>query len=211
MAPHNRGRRGRARKRRPAREVPPTAAGAAGAPGDGAPGSARAGAGAPGAPMGARPAPVRAGRRERARTRAAPRPGSLLTDRLAVGERPRAPWHPLPLSELLILVGAIGIVVGLARGLGGVAVLVAGLGAVLIGTVEVTLREHLSGYRSQTLILTALPSVLLFTGVVLVARPPVAVTLLLLVLDVVFAALLFRWLRARFVRARRARTYPAGR
>ena len=49
------------------------------------------------------------------------------------------------------------------------ALLIAGLVAVLIGTVEVTLREHLSGYRSQTLILTLLPTILLFTGVVLLA------------------------------------------
>ena len=35
--------------------------------------------------------------------------------------------------------------------------LFAGIAAVLIGTVEVTLREHLSGYRSHTLILALLP------------------------------------------------------
>ena len=79
----------------------------------------------------------------RSRSRRAPRSGNVLTDRLAVGERPQAPWHPLPLSELLILVGAVGTVVGLSRGESGIPVLFAGLVAVLIGTVEVTLREHL--------------------------------------------------------------------
>jgi hypothetical protein len=175
-----RGRRGRPRKRRPAEA-----------------GTTRASP------------PPRSAPATRSRSRSAPRPGSLLTDRLAVGERPRAPWHPLPLSELLILVGAIGIVVGLSRGESGIAVLVAGLAAVLIGTVEVTLREHLSGYRSQTLILTLLPTILLFTGVVLLTRPPPAAVVVLLVLDVALGIFLFKRLRARFLRARHERTFGA--
>ncbi len=213
MANANRGRRGRPRKRRPARAGTPKA-------------QAAREASAPLAPSGAerllderespalddgpaRPSPRR---RSRSRSRGAPpRPGSLLTDRLAVGERPRAPWHPLPLSELLILVGAIGVLVGLSRGESGLAVLIAGLAAVLIGTVEVTLREHLSGYRSQTLILTLLPTILLFTGVVLLTRPPRAVILVLLVLDLALGVFLFRWLRGRFLRARRERTFATGR
>ncbi len=140
-----------------------------------------------------------------------PRPGSVLTDRLAVGERPRAPWHPLPLSELLILIGAIGTVVGLLRGESGLVLMIAGIGAVLLGTVEVTLREHLSGYRSQTLILTLLPAVVLYTGIVLILRPPPAAGLGLLLLDGALAVLLFKRLRARFLRARRERTFAARR
>ena len=150
-------------------------------------------------------------RGEPAGRRSPPRPGSVLTDRLAVGERPRAPWHPLPLSELLILIGAIGTVVGLLRGESGLVLMIAGLGAVLIGTVEVTLREHLSGYRSQTLILTLLPAIGVYTVIVLILRPPAAVNLGLLVLDAALAVLLFKRLRARFLRARRERTFAAKR
>ncbi len=135
----------------------------------------------------------------------------MLTDRLAVGERPHAPWHPLPLSELLILIGAIGTVVGLLRGESGLVLMIAGLGAVLIGTVEVTLREHLSGYRSQTLILALVPAIGLYTGVVLIARPPAAVNLVLLVLVAAADVFLFKWLRARFLRARQERTFAAKR
>jgi hypothetical protein len=131
----------------------------------------------------------------------------VLTDRLAVGERPRAPWHPLPLSELLILIGTIGAVVGLLRRESGLPLLIAGLAAVLIGTIEVTLREHLSGYRSQTLILTLLPTILLYTGVVIVTRPPAAVSLALLAFDILLAIFLFKLLRARFLDARRERTF----
>ena len=83
----------------------------------------------------------------------------------AAGERPRPPWYPLPLSELLILVGAIGTVVGLRRGIShGGPVLFAGLAAVMIGTIEVTLREHLSGYRSHALILALLPTIVFHLG-----------------------------------------------
>jgi hypothetical protein len=135
----------------------------------------------------------------------------VLTDRLAVGERPQAPWHPLPLSELLILVGAIGTVVGLARRGGGIVLLIAGLAAVLIGTVEVTLREHLSGYRSQTLILTLLPTIALYTGLVILTRPAPAASLGLLALDVALGVFLFRRLRARFKDARRERVFSEGR
>ena len=62
----------------------------------------------------------RAARRRRAPTPvAAPvtcAPRARSASLKAAGERPQAPWHPLPLSELLILVGAIGAVVAWLRG-----------------------------------------------------------------------------------------------
>ena len=91
---------------------------------------------------------------------------------LPLGERPHAPWHPLPLSELLILFGAIGFFFGLKSGLSnGGPPLIAGLVAVLVGTVEVTLREHLSGYRSHAILLAALPAIVLDTALVLLIAP----------------------------------------
>jgi hypothetical protein len=135
---------------------------------------------------------------------------------MSVGERPQPPWHPLPLSELLILVGAIGTVVGLLRkeGPNGGATLLAGVGAVVIGTVEVTLREHLSGYRSHTLILALLPTIVFHSVVVLLvaafAQVPRWLNIPLLLIDGALFAFLFKLLRARFVDARRERTF-AGR
>jgi hypothetical protein len=131
------------------------------------------------------------------------------------GERPRPPWYPWPLSELLIVVGAIGTIVGLRReaskqpGVHGTAPLVAGLVAVGLGVFEVTLREHLSGYRSHALIL-ALPPVLIFHtaivfGVSAVAHPSQLLTILLLPVDVLLYVLLFKLLRARFLDARQLR------
>jgi len=123
------------------------------------------------------------------------------------GERPRPPWHPLPLAEILILVGAIGTIVGLQRGTShGVAPLLAGIAAVMIGTIEVTLREHLGGYRSHTWILAVLPVIVLHSAVVLgwsaFGPVPRALTIGLLVVDVALIFLLFRLLRARFLEAR---------
>lgn len=136
-----------------------------------------------------------------------------------MGERPRAPWHPLPLSELLILVGAIGAVFGVIRlGHGGIShggpALVAGIAAVLIGTVEVTLREHLSGYRSHTLLLTLLPVLVFHSATILIVSSlttmPKLLNVVLVIVDVGLGMFLFRILRTRFVDARRERVF-AGR
>jgi hypothetical protein len=185
--------------------------------------SRRAAAGAPGTTGAAEQAgsaegagePPAASRRERRERASKPSSGGYR-DPLSVGERPRAPWHPLPLSELLILVGAIATIIGFRRGEAGQAVLFAGIGAVAIGTIEVTWREHMSGYRSHAIILALLPT-LVFHSVVGVSlatftnvpRAPVNVALLLI--DVALFAFLYKVLRARFLDARRERTFAARR
>jgi hypothetical protein len=130
----------------------------------------------------------------------------------AAGDRPRPPWYPLPLSELLILVGAIGAVVGLRRGVShGGPVLFAGLAAVMVGTIEVTLREHLGGYRSHALILALLPTILFHSaialGVAAFTRVPGWLNVVLVLLDVALFAFLYKLLRARYLDARRDRSF----
>jgi hypothetical protein len=145
--------------------------------------------------------------------RPAQRAASALGDLKAVGERPQAPWHPLPLSELLILVGAIGTVIAWLRGVeSNGALLGAGIGAVVIGTVEVTLREHLSGFRSHTWMLAVLPAIVFHSAVVLVVialsnRAPNWLNFALLPIDVAIVAACFKLLRARYIDARRERTF----
>jgi hypothetical protein len=132
------------------------------------------------------------------------------------GERPHAPWHPLPLSELLILVGAIAVVLGVRKldshdpaiSQGGAALLV-GLGALAIGAFEVSLREHRSGYRSHTILLALLP-VLVFHSLAVLAvsaftTAPRLLNVGLFALDIALFVFLFRLLRARFLDARHAR------
>jgi hypothetical protein len=129
------------------------------------------------------------------------------------GERPRPPWYPLPLSELLILVGVIGVIVGFGRGIShGGPPLLAGIAAVAIGTLEVTLREHRSGFRSHTVMLAALPVVIFHSvaalGISAFTRIPAIATVGLLGLDLLLFLLMFRLLRSDFLTAR---TRAAGR
>lgn len=141
------------------------------------------------------------------------RAARALGDLKAAGERPQAPWHPLPLSELLIFVGAIGAVVAYLKGLeSNGALLGASIGAVAIGTVEVTLREHLSGFRSHTIMLCALPAIVFHSAVVLAVlalagRAPAWLSVALLPVDVAVVAVCFKLLRARYNDARRERTF----
>lgn len=179
MAKRNTGRRGHSRKRRPTPQVAHDSAPRA-------------------APV-ARPAQHS--------------PRALGESKAAAGERPQAPWHPLPLSELLIFAGMIGALVAFLRGVeGNAALLGAGIAAVAIGTIEVALREHLGGFRSHTLMLAVIPAVVFHSLVVLVVlavagRAPRWLNIALLPLDVALVIVCFRLLRARYLDARRERTF----
>jgi hypothetical protein len=129
------------------------------------------------------------------------------------GERPKPAWHPLPLSELLILVGAIGVVVGFGRGIShGGTPLLAGIAAIAIGTLEVTLREHRSGHRSHMIMLAGLPVVVFHSVLLLVlsafTRVPAIANVGLLAIDLALFLVLLKLLRTSFLTAR---TRAAGR
>jgi len=119
-----------------------------------------------------------------------------------VGERPRGFFGGLPISELAILVGGIGLVIGVLNH-GGPALTV---GAVVcgLGVLEVTAREHFSGYRSHTALLAAFPALAAEVGwVALVGEPSNRALLLVLVVPVY--ALCFWLARRQFLIARQAR------
>jgi hypothetical protein len=159
---------------------------------------------------GGRASPVRE-RGPRAREAKAAGGGLLGADRDpgGVGERPQAPWHPVPVAELLILIGLIAIVVGAAKGEAGLAIVFSGIAAVVIGTLEFSVREHLSGYRAHSSLIAAVPTALLHGaiafGLSALGAPPASLILVPLALDVPIFALLFKLLRARFDDARRQR------
>ncbi len=211
MANRNNGRRGRSRKRNRPR------AGAVAAHGSPTAGGAVAEAAEQA------PAPsARAATSKRAATRDAPRGTTQrgFKDPQSLGERPEAPWHPVPVSELLILIGAIATAIGASKlskdSSAGVPTLVAGIAAVLIGTIEFSLREHRSGYRSHTIMLSLLPTVVVYTGSLLlisafVAPVPVALKIAPLALALPLFAVLYKLLRARFADARRERVFAGGR
>ena len=120
----------------------------------------------------------------------------------AYGERPTSPFGGLPISEIAIAVGAIGLIVGLIQG--GEAALIAGVAVCTLGVVEITAREHFSGYRSHTILLSALPAVAAEVAFVAIVGEPSPRLLLLVVIVPVFS-LMFWFLRKRFLVARQAR------
>jgi hypothetical protein len=139
-------------------------------------------------------------RSDRERSRATGTLGTLGT----LGERPPSPFGGVPVAEIAIFAGGVALVVGFIRG-GGTTVVV-GLIVCALGVLEVTAREHFSGYRSHTTLLAGIPAVGAAVGVVSLVGPAQSqrATLVLLIGVPVFGVL-FWWLRQRFVSARQAR------
>jgi hypothetical protein len=119
------------------------------------------------------------------------------------GERPPSLFGPVPVSEIAIFAGLVAIVVWFFSH--GTATLIVGLAVCTLGVIEVTAREHFSGYRSHATLLAAIPAVVV--GIALVSqvgsrneRAP----LLIVVAGPIFG-ILFWVLRKRFQTARQAR------
>ncbi len=128
-----------------------------------------------------------------AESRTPPRPPSR---RAPLDELPPAPWAPFPLVELCILVGIVCAVAGLFRG---AALLVFGLALVTLSTLEQTLREHLAGFRSHTILLAGTIAVAAATPMFLLTGLPQ--TAILVAGGVIFGA---AWWALRDVFRRRA-------
>ena len=97
-------------------------------------------------------------------------------------ERPKAPWHPFPLVELLVLAGIVLLILGFLNvdSDRGRAMLVSGMLLGSLGGLDTALREHFGGYRSHTMILAGLlavglAAILFFAGAPWVAIPVTAV------------------------------------
>jgi hypothetical protein len=118
------------------------------------------------------------------------------------GDRPEGPFGGVPVSEIAILAGLVGVVVGFIRG--GGPVLFVGVGVIALGVLEITGREHFSGYRSHTTLLAAIPSLGLETAIVAAFGAP-SQKFLLLVFAVPLYCLLFWFFRKKFIAARQAR------
>jgi hypothetical protein len=132
-----------------------------------------------------------AARRARAGSGAAaassrPRPGRPRAD-----ERPPAPWGKFPLSELIVLVGLVLMVWGFVTwDDGGDIRFVAGLVVAALGGLELSLREHLAGFRSHTSLLSGVVSFAVVSGLALGPGPHVVWALGLIALAVFGGAFL---------------------
>ena len=106
------------------------------------------------------------------------------------------------MSEFAILAGVVALVFGVIRH-GGPALII-GVAMCVFGVLEFTAREHFSGYRSHTIMLAAIPAVVVEFVIALTVGPPAVRALLLVPVGVVFAVCAW-FLRKRFLIARQAR------
>jgi hypothetical protein len=117
-----------------------------------------------------------------------------------IDERPKAPWHPVPLVELAVLVGIVCIALGFFHRdtQAGRATIALGVTLGALGGLDTTVREHFTGFRSHTLVLAAFPAVAAAILSALAGAPPPLVPALMLVIFAAAFALLRRaWLRTR--------------
>jgi hypothetical protein len=106
------------------------------------------------------PATRRAVREQEAGHEARPRGAAPRTSRRTSSERPPSPWGSFPLVEIVILLALVLLVVGfLVGGTRGGVMMVAGVALGSLAALELTLREHFSGYRSHTSVLAGLVAV----------------------------------------------------
>lgn len=122
------------------------------------------------------------------------------------GERPPSPFGGVPVSEVAIFAGGVGAIVGLVSAAS--TPLIVGVIVCTLGVVEVTAREHFSGYRSHATLLAAIPAVGLVVALVAAVGSPSrrgGREVLLAAVAVPVFALCFWLLRKRFHVARQAR------
>jgi hypothetical protein len=100
-------------------------------------------------------------------------------------ERPPAPWGSFPLSELVILIAIVLLFAGFfVEPPRGPVMVGAGLALGSLAGLELSLREHLAGYRSHTLVLAGAVGVAVI-GVLFVFGPDVVPPLARVVAGVV--------------------------
>jgi hypothetical protein len=138
--------------------------------------------------------PAKRRRRPEAVAQAQRRPSRLeVRDGVA---RPDAIWAPFPLTEIGMAVGLVLFVLGFASS--APALFAAGVGVLVVVVAELCLREHLSGFRSHSILLGLLPVTAVHLGVVYLAdatwRGPLA-----LAIDLAVAGALAWLLQRRFV------------
>lgn len=114
---------------------------------------------------------------ERARTEGKParkpRPG-----RTSFEDRPPAPWGNFPLVELCILIGIILLVAGfVVRGERGITMVIGGMALASLGGLELSIREHIAGFRSHTTLLSGAIALAAMAVTYFTAREQVVVLL----------------------------------
>lgn len=76
-------------------------------------------------------------------------------------QRPKPPWHPVPLVELSVLAGIVLVVLGIINREDSQGRLAIAFGVALasLAGLETAAREHFTGFRSHSSLLAALPTI----------------------------------------------------
>jgi hypothetical protein len=134
--------------------------------------------------------------------------------RVARDEPPPAPWGSFPLVELAVLVALVMLIGGfVVQGTRGVVMIGVGVAIGSVAGLELSVREHFSGYRSHTMLLAltaAVATIALLTLVALQYFATIAIVIPVAIGAGVFG-LAFRYLRAAFRRASGGYSFRIGR
>src|SRR3954465_5836818 len=127
-------------------------------------------------------------RRRRQTPGAAPRPhppAVVLDDRqraraarrrASADDRPPALWGDFPLSEIVVFIGTLLLIAGFfVAPPQGFVMIAVGLGLGSLAGLELSVREHLAGYRSHTLVLSGAVGVPVFGVLFVVTTVPAAI------------------------------------
>jgi hypothetical protein len=88
--------------------------------------------------------------------------------------RPPAPWGSFPLVELVVLLSLVLLIVGFfLQGTRGVTMIIAGVTLGSLAGLELSVREHFSGYRSHTTVLAGALAVLVLGAGFFLALAPI--------------------------------------
>jgi hypothetical protein len=150
-----------------------------------------------------RPAPAVTGPAVAEATGPVPAPARDRPGQRRAVERPRAPWHPVPLTEIAIVSGLVAFGVGLRSGAD--RPLTVGLVVLGLAVLELTAREHFAGFRSHSLLLAAIITVALAAGLHEAGGNVFSGPVALAVELPVFAGLTFLF-RGRYRESREARS-----
>ena len=131
--------------------------------------------------------PARSEHRARPERHPPPRRRSRYRD---PDERPKAPWAPFPLVELVVLLALVLLVAGFAvRGHRGTVMIAAGLVLGTLAGLELSIREHFAGYRSHTALLAGATALAVLVGLsLLIPGIPIIVRLILALATFALAA-----------------------
>lgn len=119
-------------------------------------------------------------------------------------ERPQGIFGAVPVSEIAMLAGLVGLIIGFARGPEVAETTISvSVGIIALAAFELAAREHFSGYRSHSLFLAMLVTVAVHAAIALGIGGDAGKSPLLILLDIGLFSSVAWTLGGRYKRARR--------